>query len=117
MKEPLLMRAICYDSVLLTDDLKYTFFDDEDDEVSDRFNQRIEMDVVQWLFNHPMNVMNDLFFQELQIDRSFKPYFEIRDPIIKDSLAPGDIDILLINKIKPQYSIGFQVKKIKATIN
>lgn len=117
MKEPVLMKMICYDSVLVTDQLTYTFFKDDDDEPGDRFNTRVETDIVKWIFNHPYNFTEYLFFQELQIEKSCLPYFEIKRPIIKDTLGPGDIDILLLNKLKPQYSIGFQVKKIKAIIN
>lgn len=117
MQEPLLMRAVCYDSVLLTDQLQYPFFKDEDDEPGDRFNSTAETELVKWIFNHPYKFVDYLFFQELEIDRSYTPYFEVKTPIIKDSSAPGDIDIILIDKKKPQFSIALQVKRVKATID
>ncbi len=111
------MRAICYDSVLLTGKQEYSFFKDEDDEAGERFANTIETDIVKWIFNHPYRITDTLFFQELEISKSHTPYFEVGPPVIKDSSAPGDIDILLVDKDRPQYSIAFQVKRIKAVIN
>lgn len=98
MQEPLLMRAVCYDSVLLTDQLQYPFFKDEDDEPGDRFNSTAETELVKWIFNHPYKFVDYLFFQELEIGRSYASYFEVKTPIIEDSSSPGDIDIILIDK-------------------
>lgn len=116
MKEPLLMQAICYDSVLLTGKEQYSFFEEEDDEEGDRLTDAVEANIVKWIFNHPYNITDTLFFQELKIGQSHTPYFEVRSSVIKDPSSPGDIDILLVNKTSPQYSIAFQVKRIKAVI-
>lgn len=116
MKEPLLMQAICYDSVLLTGKELYSFFEDGDDEQGNRFTDVVEANIIEWIFNHPCKVTDTLFFQELKIEKSHTPYFEVRSPVIKDTSAPGNIDILLVDKTSPQYSIAFQVKRIKAVI-
>jgi hypothetical protein len=117
MKEPLLMRAVCYDSVLLTSQTPYNFFKDEDDELSSRFNDSAEQEVIQWIFKHPYRIAETIFFEELEIDKTYSPYFEVKSPIIKDNSGPGDIDILLIEETKPQYSIAIQAKRVKATID
>lgn len=92
-------------------------FSDQDDEAGSKFNSTSEKDIVTWMFRHPNNFIDYLFYEELEISKNYQPFFEVKDPIIKDTTGPGDIDILLIDKNQPQYSIAFQVKRVKATIS
>lgn len=117
MREQLIMRSICYDSVALSGATEYLLFSDADDENGSRFNEVSEIKLVEWIFGHPYNFKDYLFYEELGIGKEYSLFLEVKKHLIKDTSGPGDIDILLVNKLKPHLSIAFQVKRIKASIS
>ncbi|HWZ04771.1 MAG TPA: hypothetical protein VNX40_14240 [Mucilaginibacter sp.] len=118
MESEFLMRSICYDMVLLDDKSQYTMFVDADDVPGERVSGIVEKQIVEWFFDHPRGLTASLFYEELGIDPArYKPYFEVRKPIINDNGTPGDIDVLLIDPKKPQHTIAIQVKRVKARID
>lgn len=116
-EEPLIMRAVCYDSVELTGKTEYKFFDDEDDIAGDRINEESEVWLCKWILEHSLASPKYLFFEELGIDSSLERYFSVSKYLIKDKGKPGDIDILLVDRKHPQLSVAFQVKKVKGYID
>lgn len=116
-EEPLIMRAVCYDSVELTGKAEYKFFDDDDDIAGDRVNEKSEEWLCKWILEHSLASPNYLFFEELNIDSGVSKYYSISKYIIKDRGRPGDIDILLVDRKYPQLSVAFQVKKVKGYID
>lgn len=101
------MKSICYDSVVLSGATEYLLFKDDDNEVGSRINAINENKIVELIFEHPNNFKDYLFFEELGIEKEHRLFFEVKQPIIKDSTGPGDIDILLVNELRPQYSNAF----------
>lgn len=117
MESEFLMRSICYDTVQLGEKSHYNIFEDADDIDGERVSGIAEKQIVDWFFNHSRDLKTNLFYEELSIDPAkYKPYFEVSTPVITDSGTPGDIDILLVDAEKPQYSIAIQVKRVKARI-
>lgn len=119
MEEAFLMRSVMYDSVQLSDKLQYDFFADQDDIEGERITSVIESAIIKWFFNGQHKFNNYLFYEELGIDKSTYNlrFFEVRKPIIIDNGKPGDIDILLIDEKRPDLSIAFEVKRVKAIID
>jgi hypothetical protein len=114
------MRAVSYDSVLIQAGVtEYKLFVDEDDSAADdfRYNNENESNVVKWLLTSTYDPNMELTRKELNIPRNYRFYPEVKKPIITDQKVPGDIDLLAIDALHPESSLGIQVKRVKARIS
>lgn len=115
----IVMRSLTYDAVRVQQGVTYyKLFSDSDDvaDVSYRYNNECETNVIQWLLTNAFDVNMGLTRGELNIGTSYTFYAEVKKPIIIDREIPGDIDLLAIDDKHPNHSIAFQVKRVKARI-
>lgn len=113
----MVMRAITYDSVLMQSDIsEYSLFNDLDDSPDEeyRYNNEPETRLLEWLITNRHDGNMRLTREELNIEKQYRFYREIKKPIITDHSIPGDIDLLAIDHKRPHLSVAFQVKRVKA---
>lgn len=87
MKEMLLMRSICYDSVLLDQRTEYQLFDDSDDEIGERIRGILEAQIVRWFFQSPHQFAPYLFTEELNIPPGYLCRLEVRVEFTSNYIA------------------------------
>lgn len=64
-----------------------------------------EEDLIQFFLER----FGDSFYRNLRIPFSYKPHIGVKEPF----LERGDLDLLLIDPSKPQFTYEFEVKRIK----
>lgn len=109
------MRSIAYDTVSIKPGaVIYKLFEDDNSVEDERVNLLWERELVEFLFTRYLKFYEYLIYEELGISNNYNPFFERVKPIIDNpNEKPGDIDLILIDKLNINNSFGFQVKKLK----
>ena len=109
----MIFRQTYYDSQVLTGATKIPFFT-EADENADSVTSMTEDQAIKWLFNSFSfgQTFIEGFFDNSYIVHSF---FGKKDPFVIHGKKPGDIDILLVDKERPDKAIAFECKRLKVT--
>lgn len=115
MKEYLEFKSITFDTIQLQGNVSsFPLFEDNPNLNSESITRRIEDQIARWLFS--INPVKELILCELQIPLQNIWYdFRIAEPITNPHKKPGDIDILICEKQRPDQSIAIQCKRIKVT--
>lgn len=113
MKRQMIFRQTYYDSQVLTGAETISFFT-ETEENSASVTSMTEDEAIKWLFN---NYSFGQTFKEEFFDYSNRaqPFFCEKQPFVIAGKKPGDIDILLIDKERPDQAIAFECKRLKVT--
>jgi hypothetical protein len=115
----LVMPCVTYDTIMTQSDItEYRLFDEYDDntEPSFRQNNLQESLLIKWILSNSHDRNMGLTRKELGISSDFEFFMEVAKPIITDREIPGDIDLLAINKKRPDQTVAFQIKRIKARV-
>ena len=86
---------------------------------NNRITSLAEKDIVTWIFDNSVRRNFILKPFSLQLDcqiEDIKYYKEVTDPFIINGEKPGDIDLLIVNSLKPNQAIGIEVKRVKASV-
>ena len=111
MKRQLLFRQIYYDARLVQARRTQFFIDSKEQHES--VTKIHEDSLVKWLFSNDRFPM--LLCQELHIDLENMLFFVgVKDPITTNGKKPGDIDILIVDKLAPCKSIAIECKVVKS---
>lgn len=109
----MIFKQSYYDSQILTGATGIRFFN-ETNENSDSVTSMTEDQAIKWLFN-------SFPFRQTFIERFFGnsnsiySFFGKKDPFVVHGKKPGDIDILLVDKERPDKIIAFECKRLKVT--
>ncbi len=117
MKRELYFRTITYDSNQLFPGLtSYSFFQDHPESSNESVTRDPEKSMVRWLFSNKFT--RDLILGELtDCDEETIWRLEVEEPIIPDrSKKPGDIDILIYKKDRPDRAIAVECKRVKVRV-
>lgn len=113
MKRPMIFRQTNYDSNALTGATQMLFFT-ETDENSESVTLMTEDQAVKWLFSSFS--FGKTFIEEFfDSQNHINAFFGKKEPFVISGKKPGDIDILLIDKERPDKAIAFECKRLKVT--
>lgn len=109
----MIFRQSYYDSQVLTGANEIPFFR-ESEENSESVTTMTEDQAVKWLLNSFSfrKTFVESFFEKSQNVYSF---FGIKEPFVIVGKKPGDIDILLFDKERPDKAIAIECKRLKVT--
>lgn len=72
-----------------------------------------EEELVRELFDNAN--IRELVFRQVGLGSGTRVFFEVRRPVVEEpSQKPGDIDVLLVPRDKPELSVALQVKPVRA---
>lgn len=113
MKRRMIFRQSYYDSQVLTGPTEIPFFT-ENDADSDSVTSMTEDQAIKWLFNSFSfgQTFIESFFNS---PTSVHTFFGKKEPFVSFGKKPGDIDILLVDKERPDRAIAFECKRLKVT--
>ena len=113
MKRQMIFRQTYYDSQVLTGAETISFFT-ETDENSASVTSMTEDQAIKWLFNtysFGQTFKEDFFNHSNRVEA----FFGEKQPFVMTGKKPGDIDILLVDKERPDQAIAFECKRLKVT--
>lgn len=113
MQRQMIFRQSYYDSQVLTGANEIPFFR-ESEENSESVTTMTEDQAVKWLINSFSfrKTFIESFFEKSQNVYSF---FGIKEPFVIVGKKPGDVDILLFDKERPDKAIAIECKRLKVT--
>lgn len=113
MKRQMIFRQSYYDGQVLTGATEIPFFT-ETDEDNDSVTCMTEDEAIKWLFNYFSfgQTFMESFFDSACTVHSF---FGKKEPFVILGKKPGDIDILFVDKERPDRAIAFECKRLKVT--
>lgn len=112
MKRLLQFKQIYYDSQSIGGKTTVSFFN-ENDENDESVTSMSEDQAVKWLFQ--FKEFRHLFINEFFGNTdTIKTYYGLTEPFTTRNKKPGDIDLLLVNPNRPDKSIAFECKRVKA---
>lgn len=109
----MIFRQFYYDSQPIRPDGKMTFFS-ESDESETSIVSFGEDEAVKWLFG--IHHLRHEIIREFFINPdSVQAHFGLQYPFTSQNKKPGDIDLLLVDKVRPDQGIAFECKRVKIT--
>ena len=113
MNRTMIFRQTYYDCQPITGATEIPFFT-ETNENSERVTLMTEDQAIKWLFKSFSygQTFAEGFFDNQTIVQAF---FGIKEPFVVTGRKPGDIDLLLIDKNRPDKVIAFECKRLKVT--
>lgn len=113
MERTLIWRQLYYDSQPMDGRTSIPFFT-ESDENCDSVTSMTERTALQWLFSS--RIIKDTFSEALfEDERNNALFFDIVEPITHRHNKPGDVDLILCDKDRPNEAIAFECKRVKIT--
>lgn len=113
MEVTLKFKHCQYDSVPLNDiDTTYSFFteSDWDDESVTKMH---EDTAVRWLMSNPH--FRQMFLQDFfDSAAAVRDFIGLQRPFTESGKHPGDIDLLLVDPVRPKFAVAFECKRVKA---
>ena len=83
---------------------------DQEDESVTKMNEDI---AVRWLTGNPH--FRGMFLEDFfEPDTNVRDFMSLQRPFTESGKHPGDIDLLLVDPLKPKFSIVFECKRVKA---
>jgi hypothetical protein len=113
MQRQMIFRQSYYDSQVLTGANEIPFFR-ESEENSESVTTMTEDQAVKWLLNSFSfrHTFIESFFEK---SKNVYSFFGIKEPFVIVGKKPGDIDILLFDKERPDKAIAIECKRLKVT--
>lgn len=106
-------KLIFYDTQRIDGRSSIPFFVDTDNN-EESISSNSESQAVKWLFEKNSKNMNEFVKCFFINTRHVKPHFELKEPFTVRNQMPGDIDLLFVNYERPDQSVAFECKRIKA---
>jgi hypothetical protein len=73
-----------------------------------------EEQAIRWLFQN--NTFSKHFLENFITDTTaIRPYFGVTNPFVTGGKKPGDIDLMLVDPMRPDRTMAFECKRVKAT--
>ncbi len=114
MKRELIFKVIFFDTMKVGGKEVISFFNDTDEKDDETVRLMSEDQAIKWLFQ--INPFRQLFIKSFFKDFSnVRVFFGLQEPFTRKNNKPGDIDLLLVNSNRPDKSIAFECKRIKAS--
>jgi len=112
MKRQLIFKQVFYDTQSVGGKNAISFFT-ESDENDESVTSMSEDQAVKWLFQNESfrRLFIEAFFEN---SKNVRAYFGLTEPFTTKNKKPGDIDLLLVNSNRPDKSIAFECKRVKA---
>ena len=111
MERTIYWKTLMMDSVPVTDQLTYSFFE-ESAENKDTVAGLTEDKALHWLFAHPIFRV-DFACEFFPDPGTVHAHFGLKEPFTQSQAFPGDIDLLLLQPEHPDRPVAFECKRVK----
>jgi len=112
MDSLMVFNTVIYDIQPLSGESGMAFFAESADN-EESVTSNTEEQILKWILTH-RSLGKFLVSQFFEVPSTVKAYLGLTDPFVESGRKPGDIDLLLIDPAKPDRSIAFEVKRVKA---
>ena len=117
MRRILAFKTIVYDTNLIIPKVSsYSFFQPHSSVSEESATIKSEQAMVRWLFS--CSILKSLIIGEIAgYDTNIVSAIEVQQPIITEpNNRPGNIDILICNKFRPEQTIAIESKRAKVVV-